>query len=188
VAIGLTAPWTSSYGDFQESVLSVKCSYEGTVGYFAPIAFLNSRSSIPAGREIYGTPKVSAEIEVGMDERVMLTDTRLAGASVMVIRSTMHKPATSDDLPNLGPAWRVKVIPRADGQGADVLQLIDTTKVMADMNVHACRAGDGVVQFDPSPIYDLSDFAPREYYGAHYLEMDYTEGYAEIARDFLKEA
>ena len=70
-----TAPWTSSYGEFQESVLSVKCTYEGQAGYFAPIAFLNSRSSIPAGREIYGTPKVSAEIEVGMDERVMFADT-----------------------------------------------------------------------------------------------------------------
>ena len=186
VAIGLTAPWTSSYGCFQESVLSVKCKYEGQVGHFAPIAFLNSRSSIPAGREIYGTPKVSADIEVAMDERVMCSNTRLGGASVLTIRSTMHQPAKPDDLPNLQPAWRLKVIPRADGQGADVVQLIDTTKVSQDVTVHVCRAGNGVVQFAPSPIYDLTDFTPLEYYGAHYLEMDYTEGYGEIARDFLK--
>ena len=44
------------------------------------------------------------------------------------------------------------------------------------------------MQFNPMPTYDLSDFTPLEYYGAHYLEMDYTEGYAEIVHDFLREA
>jgi hypothetical protein len=52
--------------------------------------------------------------------------------------------------------------------------------------VHVCRSGDGVVQFNPAPIYDLSDFQPREYLGANYLEMDYTEGYGEIVHDFLR--
>ena len=91
VAIGITVPWASSYGAFDESVLSVKCTFRGETGFFAPVAFLNSRSSIPAGREIYGTPKVFAEFECGMDERVAFTDTRLAGASVLAIRSTFHR-------------------------------------------------------------------------------------------------
>ena len=39
---------------------------------------------------------------------------------------------------------------------------------------------------EPShPGDDLSDFVPREYLGAYYLEMDYTEGYGEIVYDFL---
>ena len=185
-AIGLTVPWSANYGGFEESVLSVKCTYQGQVGFFAPVAFLNSRSSIPAGREIYGTPKVFADIEVGMDERVMYTDTRLGQVSVLSVRSTMHRDAVVEEMPNLQPSWRLKVIPRVDGQGVDVMQLIDPSKVSGDVEVHVCRAGDGVVQFHPSPIYDLSDFTPREYYGAHYLEMDFTEGYGEVIRDFLR--
>ena len=185
VAVGLTAPWSANYGKFEESVLIVKCVYRDQVGYFAPVVFLNSRSSIPAGREIYGTPKVYADLEVGMDERVMYTDTRLAGVSVMSVRSTMQRAADMDEMPKLEPSWRLKVIPRADGKGADVLQIIGGAGVMSDVTVHVCRAGDGVVQFNPSPIYDLSDFTPLEYYGAHYLEMDYTEGFAEIVHDFL---
>ena len=47
VAIGITVPWASSYGAFDESVLSVKCTFKGETGFFAPVAFLNSRSSIP---------------------------------------------------------------------------------------------------------------------------------------------
>ena len=186
-AVGTAAPWSANYGKFEASSLSVKCTYNGQVGYFAPVAFLNSRSSIPAGREIYGTPKVYAEMEVGMDERVMYTNTSLAGVSVMSIRSTMQRAATVEEMPKLVPSWRLKVIPRADGEGVDVMQLIDGAKVSSDVTVHVCRAGEGVVQFNPSPIFDLSDFAPKEYYGAYYVEMDFTEGYAEIVHDFLQQ-
>ena len=186
-AMGLAVPWAANYGKFEESVLSVKCTYQGQVGYFSPVVFLNSRSSIPAGREIYGTPKVYAEMEVGMDERVMYTETRLAGVSVLSIRSTMQRTATMEEMPELVPSWRLKVIPRADGKGVDVMQLIDGANVSSDVTVHVCRAGDGVVQFNPSPIYDLSDFTPREYYEAYYVEMDQTEGYAEIVHDFLQQ-
>jgi acetoacetate decarboxylase len=184
-AIGISVPWSANYGAFEESVLVVKCLYEGQEGYFAPVVFLNSRSSIPAGREIYGTPKVFADMVVGMDERVMYSEARLAGVPVMSIRSTMQRAATIEELPDLFPSWRLKVIPRADGKGADVMQLIDAAGATSDVTLHVCRAGEGVVQFNPSPICDLADFTPLAYYGAHYVEMDYTEGYAEIVHDFL---
>ena len=186
-AFGLSAAWTANYGPFEESGLLVKCTYNGQLGYFVPIVFLNSRSSIPAGREIYGTPKVFADMQVGMDERVMFTQTRLAGTSLLSIRSTMQRPAAPGDMPQLQPAWRMKVIPRADGKGADVMQVIDASTALSEVTVHVCRSGEGVVEFGTSPIFDLSDFKPLEYFGAHYVEMDYTEGYAEIIHDFLAE-
>lgn len=187
VAFGLSAGWTANYGAFEESGLMVKCVYEGQTGFFCPVVFLNSRSSIPAGREIYGTPKVYADIEVSMDERVMYTETRIAGVSLLSIRSTMHRPADPSDMPDLCPAWRLKVIPKADGTGAEVMQLIDGSGAISEVTTHVCRQGDGVVEFHPSPIYNLSDFTPLEYFGAFYLEMDYTEGYGEIVHDFLAE-
>ena len=116
VAIGISIPWSANYRAFEESVVTVPCAFEGQAGYFTPVVFLNSRSSIPAGSEIYGTPKVFADITVNMDERVMITDTRLAGASVLNIRSTMHQEASIDDKPVLKPNWRLKVIPRAGGK------------------------------------------------------------------------
>ena len=70
-AMGLSVPWSANYGKFEESTVVIRCVYNGQVGYFAPVVFLNSRSSIPAGREIYGTPKVFADVRVGMDERVV---------------------------------------------------------------------------------------------------------------------
>ena len=187
VATGLTVPWASNYGTFDESLLSVPCTYKGRRGYFAPVVFLNSKSSIPAGREIYGTPKVYADMTVTMDERVMYTDTFIANASLLSIRSTMHREANPEEIPDAQPSWRLKVIPKVDGTGPEIMQIIDPTNVTTDQVVHTCRAGDGVVQFNPSPIYDLSDFEPISYHGAYYLEMDYTEGYGAVLHDFLKE-
>ena len=66
------------------------------------------------------------------------------------------------------------------------MQLIDGADVSSDSVIHVCRAGDGVVQFNPSPVYDLSDFTPVEYLGAYYVESDMTENWGRIVRDFLK--
>lgn len=63
------------------------------------------------------------------------------------------------------------------------MQLINGSNVVLDARVHVCRSGDGVVEFNPVPTFDLSDFKPLEYYGAYYQE--FTEGYAEIVHDFL---
>ena len=186
VAIGIAVPWSANYGAFEESLLVVRCRFEGQEGYFAPVVFLNSRGSIPAGREIYGTPKVYADMKVWMDERVMVTDTLVGGGNALSIRSTMFSEASPEELPALAPSWRLKVIPKADGSGCDVMQLVDGAKANSDVTVHVCRKGDGAVHFEPVPTYDLSAFEPVEYCGAYYVEQDYTEGYGEIVHDFLQ--
>jgi hypothetical protein len=217
-ACGLSAKWTANYGGFEETFVSMRCTFRGQVGlrgwfscsrfergaaesqgclrlqvgFFTPVVFLNSWGSIPAGREIYGTPKVSAKIEVGLEERVMYSHTRLAGANVLSVRSTMHEAAEPAEMPVLAPSWRLKVLPRADGPGAEVMQLIDGAVDPSGLSeghtqVHICRKGSGVVQFDASPVYDLSGLAPTKYHGAFYLEQDYVEGFATVVHDFLRD-
>jgi len=188
IASGMTINWCSNYGQFEESTLSVKCTYKEQEGYFCVIAFLNSRSSIPAGREIYGTPKVYANINVGMDERLMYTNTVLANQSIMNIRSSMDKKIKINELPKSGHSWRLKVIPGAEEKTIDVMQLIDGENVQSDQNINIIQSGNGVVEFNEMPIYDLSDFTPIEYYGAYYIETDFTENYGEVVHDFLNPA
>ena len=84
---------------------------------------------------------------MNMVKRVMINDTRLAGVSVLNIRSIMHQEASIDDKPVLKPNWCLKVIPRADGKGVDVMLLIDVSDVFTDVKVHVCRSGYGVVGF-----------------------------------------
>ena len=186
IASGMTISWCSNYGQFEESTLSVKCKYKNQEGYFCVIAFLNSKSSIPAGREIYGTPKVFASINVGMDERIMYTNTVIANQSIMNIRSSMEKKIEVNQLPQTDHSWRLKVIPGAEKNTIDVMQLIDGKNVQSDQKFHTIQSAKGVVEFNQMPIYDLSDFTPKEYYGAYYIDTDFTENNAEVIHDFLK--
>ena len=188
VAHGLAVDWSAHYGKFEACNLFVECKFRGQVGFFTIISFLNTQCSIPAGREIYGTPKVYADVNVGMAERVMHTEANLSGTAVMSVRSTMLRDASVDDMPPLQPVWMLKVIPRADGKGVDVMQLVDNSNVSSDVTVHICMAGDGVVQFNPSPTYNLFDFAPLEYHGAYYIEIDHTDGFGEIVHDFKNDS
>ena len=102
-----------------------------------------------------------ADFEIGFDERVMYTNTIVGGTTLMSVRSTMHREATADEMPPGDPAWRLKVIPRADGNGLDVMQLIDVTNTTTDVVVHVCRAGDGVVQFNPRRLRPVGLHAAR---------------------------
>ncbi len=188
IAHGISVEWSAHYGKFEACNLYIECEFQGKVGYFRVVSFLNTKCSIPAGREIYGTPKVYADVNVGMEERVMHTKANLSGTAVMSIRSTMHKESNVSEIRALQPIWTLKVIPRADGKGADVMQLIDSTNVQGDITVHICMAGDGVVQFNPSPTYNLFDFTPLEYYGTYYPERDHTDGFGEIVHDFKNES
>ena len=103
------------------------------------------------------------------------------------MRSTAHRPCDPAELPALAPMWRLKVIPRADGNGLDVLQLVSGGRTDTDTVVHVSRAGDGVVEFRPSPVFDVTALAPKEYVGAFYTETDFTEDFGVVDRDFLKE-
>ena len=87
VACGLEVPFCTSYGPFLESFVMLKCSFGGRSGYYCSHVFHNGPVGIAAGREIYGTPKVYAELRVRQEGRAMLTETYLGGTPVLRLSS-----------------------------------------------------------------------------------------------------
>ncbi len=83
-------------------------------------------------------------------------------------------------------APRLKIIPRADSLGPALKQLIDCANVMDDVTHHHVSRGDGAVTLGRSSSRDLTSLAPRRYREAFYLELSDSEGYGEIAYDYLK--
>ena len=77
------------------------------------------------------------------------------------------------------------MIPRADGPGPALRQLIDCSGTMQDLAVRFSARGRGTVTLEAAPDCDLTPLAPASCGAAGYLECDYTEGYAEIAHDYL---
>ena len=187
VAAGLEVPFCTNYGPFQESFIVMKCHFRDQTGFFCSHVFHNGPAGIAAGREIYGTPKVYAGLKVTQADRSMVTETSLGGVSVLNISTSMETDAPHDAMPSLTPAWRLKIIPRADGPGPALKQLIDCSETTRDVEVHYTAKGQGRIDLGASPRCDLTPLSPVEYGDAYYMESSYAEGYARIVYDYLSE-
>ena len=186
VASGLDVPFCTNYGPFQESFIVMQARFRNQTGFYCSHVFHNGPAGIAAGREIYGTPKVYAGLKVRQVDRCMVTETSLGGVPVLNISSSMEEIASHDAMPSLTPAWRLKIIPRADGPGPALKQLIDCSKTTQDLEVHFMAKGQGRIVLGASPLCDLTPLAPVKYGDAFYMESSYSEGYAEVVYDYLR--
>ena len=187
VASGLEVPICPNYGPFEESFIVMKCRFRNQSGFYCSHVFHNGPAGIAAGREIYGTPKVYADLKVTQADRSMVTETSLGGAPVLNISTTMETVVPHDAMPSLTPAWRLKVIPRADGPGPAIKQLIDCSETTQDLEVHSVAKGQGIVDLGAAPRCNLTPLSPLEYGDAFYMESSYSEQYARVVYDYLSE-
>ena len=217
VASGLEVPHCENYGPFEESFIVMKCHFRDQTGFYCSHVFHNGPAGIAAGREIYGTPKVYADMRVIHADRYMVTETSYGGVPVLRIASSVDAGAPLDAgaaqdagaghdagavrdagaaqdagagpaaMPSLTPAWRLKIVPRADGPGPAIKQLIDCAETTQDMEVHAFAKGKGTIELGASPRCDLTPLKPMEYGDAFHMESSYTEGYARVVYDYLSD-
>ena len=187
VAIGLTVPFSTAYGAFNEAVVEVHCMLDGRPGWYCSHVWHDGPRGIAAGREIYGTPKIFSTLDVRYGEGTMLTRATMAGIPVLSISATAEQPVAADEVPDLSPSWRLKIIPRADRPGPAIKQLIDAGPATSDLIVHWAYRGRGAVHFEPSPLSDLTALEPRGVGDAFVLEESFTEGFARIELDYLSE-
>ena len=186
VAIGLTVPFSTAYGAFNEAVLEERCLLDGRPGWYCSHVWHDGPRGIAAGREIYGTPKIFSTLEVRLEEATMLTRASMAGVPVLTISTTIEGPVTAKDIPDLTPSWRLKVIPRADRAEPAIKQLIDAAGATSDETIHSAFRGRGTVHLEPSPLADVTSLAPRRVVGdAFVVESSYSEGFARIELDYL---
>jgi acetoacetate decarboxylase len=187
VACGLDVPFSSNYGAFQEAFLLEKCAFRGRSGWFCSHVFHNGPAGIAAGREIYGTPKFWANIEVKQSDRTMVTTAGLRELPAITITSSADEPCDVGDMPELAPSWRLKLIPRADRPGPAIKQLIDGSAAATDVQIQVMMKGTGTVWFDANPLCDLTGLRPLEVGDAFHMTSNYTETYARIEYDYLEE-
>jgi len=185
MAMGIRIPFSTAYGAFLEGMLQMKVSFRGEPGWYCSHVWHDGPRGIAAGREIYGTPKIFSELDVRVTDASMLTRASMAGVPVLTISSTMETAIPASELPTLAPSWRLKLIPRADGPGPALKQLIDGASATIDARILCAYRGRGTVHWEPSPFGDLTGLRPLEYSAAYYFEADYGEGFAKIAYDYL---
>jgi acetoacetate decarboxylase len=185
LAVGIRIPFSTAYGAFNEAALDIRALLDGRPGWYSTHVWHDGPKGIAAGREIYGTPKILSDIEIRMLDASMLTRASIGGVPIITISTTMEQPITAADLRDTSPAWRLKLIPRADRPAPAIKQLIDASSATTDLDLHVAYGGRGTVAFQPSPQGDFTALAPIEYLGAYYFEASYSEGYGTIVLDYL---
>lgn len=185
LAVGIRIPFSTAYGAFLEAALDIKALFNGKPGWYSTHVWHDGPKGIAAGREIYGTPKILSDIDIRTLDASMLTRASIGGVPIITISSTMDAPIAASELRDTSPAWRLKLIPRADRPGPAIKQLIDAGAATTDLQVHVAYRGRGTVHFEPSPQGDFTGLAPIEYLGSYYFEASYSEGFATIVHDYL---
>lgn len=187
VAVGVEVPFCSAYGPFGEAFLWVRARWRGETGWYLPIIWHDGPAGIAAGREIYGAPKVFAAIETGFVGPTWRTSVTMGGQPVFNLGVTLESPIDPIDLPAYAPDWRLKVIPRADGPGTAVHQVVDAAVAGSDATVAAAFRGLGTVTFGASPLCDLTSLGSTHAGQAFWRETSFREGYGRVVADLMAE-
>ena len=121
------------------------------------------------------------------DQRQCIATKRMTikeGVAIMTLTSRIIEPAVAEEMTALTPSYRLKIIPRADGPGPAIKQLITYESV--DSATKLLLRASGTVSFASSSNSDLTPFAPDRIIGAFYQIVDVTEGYGRVVHDYLQ--
>ena len=124
-----------------------------------------------------------ADIQFEQHHNSFVGTTDMDGVRLMTVTYTLGEPATEEELIPMFPALRLKIIPRADGPGPAIKQLVSATPV--DAATRLLYKGEGTVDFGRSARTDLTPLQPLEFAAAFYQIISYTETYGEIVYDYL---
>ena len=186
VAFGIDVPFSSSYGPFHESGLQIKVNFRGQSGFYNSHLYLDNVPAICSGRERWGAPKEYAAVSFEQHNNILVSRTLKDGVNIMTITSELGAPTTPEALIPMFPSYRLKLIPRADGPGPAIKQIV--TAAPQDVTTHLLYQGSGTVTFGATANSDLRPFGPLKEVAAFYQVASYTETYGEIVYDYLKDA
>ena len=185
-AFSVDVPKASSFGPFLEVGVVEKARFRDKTGFYISHLYVTNDSALVCGRELYGSPKLLAEIDIEFTPGNILTATaERNGVRFMTLASTVHRQADPSEVPPLFPTFALKMIPRADGPGPAIKQL--NYNVSQDVVNHECWAGEGTIEFAPSVAATFHILEPREIVGAYYLVDSYKHSSAQVLYDYLAE-
>jgi acetoacetate decarboxylase len=176
----------SSYGPFNEAGIYLRCTLNGEPGVYNSHLFLDNVTAICAGRERWGVAKEFATITFHDHENVRVCEVVKEGALLMRISTTWDRIESEDALPVLAPNYNLKVIPRADGPGAALKQLVRYESEPVGTSVQ--YGGRGMVELRSTAKTDLAPLSPLTVGRGFYHIGDLKELHGTIIIDYLKEA
>ena len=173
-----------------EAVVAFPVSYAGTSGDFTAHMYADDPVYTAFGREVMGWPLrpgtvvMSPGLPAGL-ERGSTVSARLErdGGVLMSAGLTLTAPIPVRERPIDLPRWlTLKLVPRADGSGDVVRQLLQTGPERVEWG--PMWAAEGELRFMDGPNDELAFLAPREIVAAQFWSaVDLSIGYGRILAD-----
>jgi len=162
-------------------VLSVR--YKGMVGGHVAYEYVTTDDAMCGGREIIGYPKKFADVELVESGKTMTGTVRRLGRDLIV--ASFEETGAPVEKPVLQPRLQVKRIPRADGMGYDVNQIV--TLQVGNANILERRTGKATLSVGGHPHMDpLFELGVKEIVGAEFIVGEFDLGYGQVLEDLLK--
>ncbi len=168
---------------YLEGGVVVQARYKTVLGGHVLYEYVTTDDALCGGREVWGYPKKLAQ--VSFDEapggHIAASVERLGKTLI----DTKFTPGEAIfEKPSLQPRLQVKRIPRVDGEGFDVDQIIYNE--LASPKLHERIPGAAAVTLGGSPIMDpLMELGVTRVVGAEFIVADFHLAYGRVYEDRL---
>jgi acetoacetate decarboxylase len=145
--------------------------------------YVTTDVAMALARELWGYPKKLAAI--GFEESklgIVASVTRL-GMPILRVDFSFGG-GEFEHRPNMMPRLQRKRVPRADGQGFDIDQII--TNEVGDYQLLEFRPGAASVSLGASEADPLDELYPLESLGAEFVVANFSVGYCRVFEDLLQ--
>ena len=168
---------------YSEGGIVLHARYRDIVGGHVAYEFVTTDDAMAGGREIMGYPKKLADVTLVEDGKPMTGAVVRLGVELIKVAFEPAEGAFAK--PMLQPRLLVKRIPRADGLGYDVNQIVtlslQRSKVLEVRRGRATAALGGSLDMDP-----LLELGLREVLGAEFIVGEFDLGYGRVLEDLLR--
>jgi acetoacetate decarboxylase len=169
---------------YHEMILSIPCEFDGKMGSFTPLLYLNNADAISGGREIWGFPKYFADISFQKDGRnvtakISRYDDLLIEAD-LEIGDTINNYEASDPL-----AFVLKYIPSVEEGSIDVKQL--NSVYSRNFTFTKLQEAEAELTINSIPNASIGEIPIIKILNAYYYESNFVLGFGKIEFDYLKQ-
>ncbi len=173
----------SEIGGYMEAGIIIPANYKEIKASHFSNLYLDSDAGIAAGREIIGFPKKYAGVYYSENGNFVTGTVVRKKSPIFSIYGDFSKPVEVERLP-VAPRLQVRYIPKADGPGSDIHQVIATRwppdKGSQTVKVHNKETGSGKVIFGKNDEDDFTDLNKARVLGAVKVHLDFTLEYATV--------
>ncbi|MBT6117513.1 MAG: acetoacetate decarboxylase family protein, partial [Rhodospirillaceae bacterium] len=176
-------PDAGALGSYDEGGVVIPCRHGGLIGAHVAYEYVTSDDSLCVGREIWGYPKKLAEVGFS-EEKGRICGTVSRRGQVLIDIGFEAGGAEVADKPAMQPRLQVKRIPRADGKGFDMDQIVRNDlkgAEFAETRYGACTVALGRNEDDP-----LDELGPIEVLGGEFAIANFTLDYGTVLSDSVE--